>query len=92
MALLDRELLGTRGVVESVGRHWVVVCVVGSSHIEEHAVGLSISETLALCIGLAGGAARGPRVLGARRVEVVCSNGLRVSDDSASRGCWGRGG
>jgi hypothetical protein len=52
---------------------------------EQHAVGLSISETLALRISLACGAASGEGVLGAGAVKVVSSGVLRVANQSAAR-------
>lgn len=95
MTLADGEFDGASGVVEGIRGHWVVVGVVGGSDIEEHAVGLSVSEALALGVGLAGSAAGTPVVLGAAGVEMVGSDGLDVSDDTAASAWswgWGRGG
>ena len=53
-------------------------------NIEQHAVGFSVTETLALRIGLACRLASSERVFCAGAVEVVCGGILGVADDPAA--------
>lgn len=78
--MLDGEFAGAVLVVEGVGRHWVVVHVVVDLNIKKHAVGLAVSETLALLLRFAEGGAGSPSVLGASRVEEVGGGGLGIAD------------
>jgi hypothetical protein len=55
-------------------------------HIEEHAVGLAITEALAFGICFAGRATSRESVLGASGVEVICGGALGITDD-ATAGC-----
>jgi hypothetical protein len=54
--------------------------------VEEHAVGLSVSEALALRISFAGRTASGKGILSAGRVKIVGRGVLGVPDDATALG------
>jgi hypothetical protein len=92
LPLAHGQFRRARHIVEGVWGGGVVVCVVGRSDVEEHAVCFAVAEGETLGVRFAEGLAGGEGILCARGFEVVGRRGFYVGDNAAAGGSGGGAG